>query len=381
MMERAFATVSRANIFAQTGIQFLPINTLYQLLSLVDSQSPQLQIASAFLTAPDLLNFWLTGAKVCEFSNVTTTQLFNPTYGRWATELMAELHIPYTIFPEIVQPGTRLGAYEGIPVIAPACHDTGSAVAAVPASTLDFAYISSGTWSLVGLEVGKPILTPEALAVNVTNEGGVYGTYRLLKNVMGLWILQQCRASWAAAGEEYSYAELVAMAEGAAPLVSIFNPNDPAFLTPGDHPQRIRDYCQRTNQPAPQTVAAVVRCVLESLALAYREVLAQVTACTEPAAVAVARRSVSTIHIVGGGSQNELLNQMTADATGLPVVTGPIEATVIGNALVQLITLGEIADLQQGRQVVAGMAELKRYEPGDTAVWDNAYGRYQNLIR
>ncbi|MCA9919105.1 MAG: rhamnulokinase [Anaerolineales bacterium] len=373
MMSRAFNKLSKAEIFAQTGIQFMPINTLYQMLSLVESGSPQLQIADTFLTAPDLLNYWLTGTKVCEFSNATTTQLFNPTTGTWAIELMDKLGIPNHIFPEIVQPGTKLGSYDGIPVIAPACHDTGSAVAAVPTQTADFAYISSGTWSLVGLEVPQPILTPEALAANVTNEGGVYGTYRLLKNVMGLWILQQCRATWAAAGQEYSYAELVQLAKKAEPLPAIFNPNDPIFLQPGDHPQHIRDLCQRTGQPVPQTVGAVVRSVLESLALAYREVLELVQT--------VSNQPVAALHIVGGGTQNQLLNQLTANATGLPVVTGPIEATVLGNALVQLITLGEIADLAQARQIVAGLAELQRYEPKETAVFNEAYGRYQKIIK
>ncbi|MEZ4642650.1 MAG: FGGY-family carbohydrate kinase [Chloroflexota bacterium] len=272
-----------------------------------------------------------------------------------------------------MQPGTRLGAYKGIPVIAPACHDTGSAVAAVPTTGQEFAYISSGTWSLVGLEVNRPILTPEALAANVTNEGGVYGTYRLLKNVMGLWILQQCRATWAAAGHVYSYGELVDLAMQAEPLTAVINPNAATFLHPGDYPERIRDYCRQTNQPLPETPGAVVRVVLESLALAYREVLERVTA--------VANQSAATLHIVGGGTQNHLLNQMTANATGLPVVTGPIEATVIGNALVQLITLGEIADLHQARQIVAGMDELQRYEPQDTAVWDAVYGRYQQLTK
>ncbi|MCA9899785.1 MAG: rhamnulokinase [Anaerolineales bacterium] len=370
MMSRAFSKVPQADIFAQTGIQFMPINTFYQMLSLVESGSPQLQIAGTFLTAPDLLNYWLAGAKVCEFSNATTTQLFNPTTGTWATELMDQLGIPSHIFPEVVQPGTKLGSYDGIPVIAPACHDTGSAVAAVPTSTQDFAYISSGTWSLVGLEVKQPILTPEALAANVTNEGGVYGTYRLLKNVMGLWILQQCRATWAAAGETYSYGELVQLAETAVPLQVIFNPNDPIFLQPGNHPQHIREYCRKTNQPVPETVGAIVRSVLDSLALACREVLEQVTT--------VSRQTVSTLHIVGGGTQNRLLNQLTANATGLPVVTGPIEATVIGNALVQLITLGEIADLAQARQIVAGLDELQRYEPEATAIWEEAYGRFKH---
>ena len=373
MMETAFAKVSRAGIFAQTGIQFMPINTLYQLLSLVESGSPQLQIAHTFLTAPDLLNYWLTGAKVCEFSNASTTQLFSPTLGNWATELIARLDIPSHIFPEIVPPGTRLGSHDGISVIAPACHDTGSAVAAIPTQTGDFAYISSGTWSLVGLEVDKPILSPEALTANVTNEGGVYGTYRLLKNVMGLWIVQQCRAAWAAGGEEHSYGELMAMATHAEPFTAVFNPNHGAFLAPGNHPQHIQDYCRRTGQPKLDSAGAVVRTVLESLALVYREVLEQITT--------VANRQVSVIHIVGGGSQNELLNQMTANATGLPVVTGPVEATVLGNALVQLITQGEMSDLAQARQIVAGMDELKRYEPEETSVWNEAYSRYQEITR
>ncbi len=243
MMDRAFAMLPRSEIFARTGIQFMPINTLYQMLSLVESHSPQLAIAATFLTAPDLINYWLTGTKVCEFSNATTTQMFNPTTGTWATTIMAGLGIPEHIFPEIIQPGTPLGMYEGIPVIAPACHDTGSAVVAVPTDTADYAYISSGTWSLVGLEVDRPILTPEALAANVTNEGGVFDTYRLLKNVMGLWILQQCRAQWAREGQALSYDGLVQMAAAAAPLACFIDPNDERFLTPGDHPARIRDYC------------------------------------------------------------------------------------------------------------------------------------------
>lgn len=373
MMPLAFDKVPQAEIFSQTGIQFMPINTLYQLLSMVESGSPQMAVAGTFLTAPDLLNYWLTGQTVCEFSNATTTQLFNPSRGTWATALMSRLGIPTHIFPEIVPPGTRLGTYEGIPVIAPACHDTGSAVAAVPAAAADFAYISSGTWSLVGLEVAQPILTAEALAANVTNEGGVYGTYRLLKNVMGLWILQQCRTTWAEAGQTFSYAALVQLAAAAEPFTAVFNPNDPLFLPPGDHPERIRAYCRQSGQPEPETPGAVVRCVLESLALAYREVLSLVTA--------VAQQQPVVIHIVGGGTQNDLLNQMTANATGLPVITGPVEATVIGNALVQLINLGEIGDWQQGRQIVANMAELKRYEPQETAVWDEAYGRYLEVVK
>jgi sugar (pentulose or hexulose) kinase len=347
----------------------MSINTLYQLLSMVERGSPQLQIADTFLTAPDLLNYWLTGAKVCEFSNATTTQLLNPTTGNWATELMDKLDIPSHIFPEIVQPGTPLGTFEDIPVIAPACHDTGSAVAAVPTQQADFAYLSSGTWSLLGLEVNDPILIPQALAANVTNEGGVYGTYRFLKNIAGLWILQQCRATWASNGNTYSYAELVKLAQQAEPLTAVFDPNDPAFLAPGDYPQLIREQCRQTRQPVPETTGAVVRSVLESLALAYRQVLEQVTT--------VAGQPVSVLHIVGGGTQNKLLNQLTANATGLPVVTGPIEATVIGNAAVQLITRGELANIGEARQIVAGMVGAERYEPNDRTEWDAAYARFK----
>ena len=369
MMALAASKLPRAEIFAQTGIQFMPINSLYQMLSLVESGSPQLDIAATFLTAPDLLNYWLTGAKVCEFSNATTTQLYNPVLGSWATDLMDRMSIPSQIFPEIVRPGTRLGHYDGIPVIAPACHDTGSAVAAVPSAGKNFAYISSGTWSLIGLEVTEPIVNEAALAANVTNEGGVYGTFRLLKNVMGLWILQQCRATWATAGQKYSYGELVELAEAAEPFRSLFNVNEANFLAPGDHPQRIREFCRRTSQPVPETVGQVVRAVLESLALAYREVLELVTD--------VANQPVDIIHIVGGGTQNTLLNQMTADAADRPVSTGPIEATVLGNALVQLISLGEIGDLAQARRLVANMSGTGRYEPSGDPAWPAAYQRYQ----
>ncbi|HSM56274.1 MAG TPA: rhamnulokinase family protein [Candidatus Sulfomarinibacteraceae bacterium] len=374
MMETAFERVPRDEIFRRTGIQFMPINTLYQLLSLARRRSPQLEVAATFLTMPDLLNYWLTGARVCEYTIASTTQMLDARSGEWATDIMERLDIPAHIFPDIAPPGTRLGQYDGVPVIAPACHDTGSAVAAVPIATAagrEAAYISSGTWSLVGLEVDQPALGQAALAANVTNEGGVAGTYRLLKNVTGLWILQQCRQTWAAAGHEYDYEQLVALAQEAPPLRSLLQVDDEAFLPPGDHPQIVRDACRRTSQPAPQTHGEVVRAVLESLALAYRRVLEQLET--------VSGRTVEVIHIVGGGSQNELLNQMTADATGRSVLAGPVEATVLGNALVQLITLGELRDIHEARQLVANSGHLRRYEPQNTGAWDEAYGRYQEL--
>ena len=372
MMEWVFARASRAEVFAQTGIQFMPINTLYQLASLAARESPQLAAARTLLTAPDLLNYWLTGTAVCEFTNATTTQLYNPRVGGWASDLIGAMGLPAAIFPTLVQPGTRLGSYAGIPVIAPACHDTGSAVAAVPTSTSNYAYISSGTWSLVGLEVPAPIINDAALAANVTNEGGVNGTYRLLKNVMGLWIIQQCRAAWGAQGHNYSYADLVQLATAAPPLRHCFDPNDGRFLPPGDYPALIAAWCAERGQPAPEDHGAIARSVFESLALAYRHVLETLDA--------LADHRTEVIHVVGGGSQNALLCQMTADATGLPVVAGPTEATVIGNALVQLIALGELGSIAEARALVARSAELQRYEPRNRAGWDEAFARYKSLL-
>lgn len=371
MMELAFERVGKARIFAQTGIQFMPINTLYQLLSLVEQDSPQLAQAHTFLTVPDLLNYWLTGTKGCEWTNATTTQLCNPNTATWASDLIGQLGIPQHIFPAVVQPGTRLGTYGGVPVIAPACHDTGSSVAAVPTTTQHYAYISSGTWSLVGLEVAAPIMGAAALAANVTNEGGIAGTYRLLKNVMGLWIVQQCRAAWEAQGHSYTYAELVQLAQAAPSLRSLVDPDAACFLPPGDHPALIQAWCGEHNQPVPQTHGQIVRCVFDSLALAYRDVLQTLES--------LAHHTSATIHVVGGGARNELLCQLTANATGIPVVAGPIEATVIGNALVQLIALGELANLAEARQQVIMMNNLPRYEPRDTAEWDAAYARYQQM--
>ena len=363
MMEAVWARVPKAEVFAQTGIQFMAINTLYQMMSLVESGSPQLQIAARFLTVPDLLNYWLSGAQVCEFSNATTTQMLNPVTRSWAGGMLDVLGIPLDLFPEVVQPGTRLGSFDGVPVIAPACHDTGSAVAGVPAQTEKFAYISSGTWSLVGLEVAQPVVNEAALAVNATNEGGVYGSFRLLKNVMGLWLLQQCRSTWEQEGRAYSYPELVSLAESAEPLRSFVDPNDDRFLPPGDHPAHIRAFCQQSGQPRPDSDAAIARCVFESLALAYRDVLLELQTLTG--------RPIEVIHVVGGGSRNRLLNQLTADATGITVLAGPSEATVIGNALVQLISLGELAHLDEGRQLVAEIGALERFEPSAQSAWQD----------
>jgi rhamnulokinase len=371
--ERVQARLGREAIFAATGIQFMPINTLYQLASMAEAGDPQLRAAATMLTVPDLLNYWLTGERVCEYTNATTTQLYSVGAGRWATELIDALGLPAAIFPAVVPPGTRLGAYEGVPVVAPACHDTGSAVAAVPATGDEFAYISSGTWSLVGLELERPLLSPAALAANVTNEGGVNGTTRLLKNVMGLWIVQQCRAAWQREGRGYGYDELAALAAAAPAHGPLIDPNDPRFLAPGDHPAHVRAFCRETGQAPPEGDAATLRCVFESLALAYNGVLEQLVALTG--------RRVAAIHVVGGGARNALLCQLTADATGLPVLAGPVEATVLGNALVQLIALGELADLAEARRLVAAAGALQPYAPGPRGPWDEARARFARLPR
>ncbi|MBT3346560.1 MAG: rhamnulokinase [Gemmatimonadetes bacterium] len=388
MLEKAFEILPREQIFAHTGIQFMKLNSLYQLLALRQADSPQLAAAEQLLMIPDLLHYFLSGERSGEFSNATTTQLFDPSQGQWSQALCEAFDLPSHILPPIAAPGTQLGTIResvlkrcgltgDVPVILPATHDTGSAVAAVPAAgvgTGDFAYISSGTWSLMGAELSAPELGAEALRHNFTNEGGVGGTYRFLKNIMGLWLVQECRRTWLHEGSEFSYAELTQAAAGAPGLGALVDPDDERFMPPGDMPARIARYCAETSQNLPSNEGAIVRCVLDSLALKYRQVLEQLEA--------VLGRRLETIHIVGGGIQNELLCQLTADATGRPVVAGPAEATGIGNLLVQALGLGWVSSLADIRQVVIDSFEPRRYEPSqaDSAAWDEAYGRFAALL-
>jgi rhamnulokinase len=382
MMAEAFKRVPRRVIFEQTGIQFLPFNTVYQLLSMALGGSPFLERAATFLTIPDLFNYWLTGRAVCEFTNATTTQFYDTGTRAWATSLLARLGIPTGFLPEVVMPGTVLGpllpdvASEtvagNVPVVAPACHDTGSAVAAVPAEVDDFAYISSGTWSCVGVEVREPVISDAALAANLTNEGGAGGRFRLLRNVAGLWLVQECRRCWAPAGVTPSYDELASLAEQAPPFVSLIDPDDPSFLSPSDMPAAIADFCRNSGQSAPADRAAMVRCVLESLALKYRWVIERIEE--------VQRKKVSVIHIVGGGSRNRPLCQFTANATGRPVLAGPVEATATGNVIVQAMGVGRLASLEEGRALVRRSFETVAYAPGDVDAWDEAYARFLTLL-
>jgi len=368
MMDWVLERVPRDTVFQRTGIQFMPINTLYQLASLAHQESPLFKMAARFLTIPDLLNYWLSGRQVCEFTNTTTTQCYNPTTGDWDKETLGALGVPTYIFPEVVQPGEKLGDYQGVPVIASACHDTGSAVVAVPATGANFAYLSSGTWSLLGLEVRQPLINAAALAANVTNEGGAFGTFRLLKNVMGLWLAQQSRQTWAEQGKSYTYNELVQMATEAQAFRSLIDPDDETFLRPGDMPAKIGAFCQKTGQPIPTTPGAVMRSIYESLALKYRYVLDKLTALTG--------LDVEYVHIVGGGAQNTLLNQMTANATGRVVLAGPVEATALGNAVVQLVALGKLADVSAARALLRQTVELHRFEPQDQTRWQESYQRF-----
>ncbi len=372
MLEWLFERVPRREVFERTGIQFMQINGLYQLASMVRDESPLLDAAATLLTIPDLFNYWLSGSKTCEFTEVTTLQCYNPALRDWDRDLLSRAGIPTGMLTPIVQPGTRIGAYNGIPVIVPACHDTGSAVVAVPTTTENYAYLSSGTWSLLGLEVTEPVINDASYAANLTNEGGAYGTFRLLKNIMGLWLAQQCRETWRNAGNTYTYEELVAQAEAAPPFQSFIDPDDPLFLAHGDMPTRIRDYCQRTGQPIPQDSGQVMRVVYESLAMKYRHVLESL--------IAVSGKTVDRLHIIGGGTKNALLCQMTANAIGRQVITGPVEATAMGNAIVQLIALGEIGSIVEAREILSRTIGTTTYEPQATATWEEHYQRYRALL-
>jgi rhamnulokinase len=399
MLEAAFAMVGRDAIFEQTGIQFMQLNSLYQLLALRKADSPLLGAAETFLTMPDLFGWLLGGRKAAEFTNATTTQCYDTRRGDWARPLLEQLGIPTAMFPEIIPPGTPLGTLRpavaretglhDVQVVAPATHDTGSAVAAVPVSnaeisnlkseisnlrsqTPNWCYLSSGTWSLMGVEIPEPKIDAATLAYNFTNEGGVAGTYRLLKNIMGLWLVQRCRRAWQSAGREYSYDDLQHLAASAAPFGSLVNPDDGDFLNPPDMPAAIAAFCRRTNQPVPADEGAVVRCCVESLALRYRWVVERLEELTGS--------NLEVIHIVGGGTQNSLLCQLTADACNRPVVAGPVEATAIGNALMQAVALGELGSVADLRTVVRRSFPLVDYEPNRDDRWDALYERFAAMV-
>jgi rhamnulokinase len=381
VMERVFARVPARELYERTGIQLLPINTIFQLAALVEAGGSALEVADRILLVPDLLHFWLSGVAVCERTNASTTQCLDPRTGAWATDVLERVGIPAAPFRELVPPSTVLGRLRDdvaertglgdTRVAAPGTHDTASAVAAVPFRDPHAAYISAGTWSLVGVELAGPLITDESYAANLTNEGGVGETNRLLRNVDGLWLLHECRNAWAAGGRTWTFHELVSAAEAVPPLQSFIEPNDPRFLAPGDLPGRIRAFCVETGQPEPAGAGEVTRCILESLALKHAQtvrLLGAVTGARPP-----------EIHIVGGGALNGPLCRWTADAAGLPVLVGPVEATAVGNLVAQAIALGELGSLDDARAVVRASFELTVYEPSSSTAWLEATERFESL--
>jgi rhamnulokinase len=380
VMQEVFRKVSKEEIYGVTGIQFMPINTVYQLFAAVRETPSLLKAARKLITIPDLFHYWLTGNVVCEFTNATTTQLVNPVTRTWAKELIDRLELPTHLWSEIVEPGTFLGkllpglarnsGLADAPVIAPAAHDTGSAVAAICARE-GTAFLSSGTWSLVGTEVDQPVMTPEALRLNFTNEGGVCGTTRLLKNVMGLWMLQCCRQVWSTRdGHSYEHSELMELAAQEESFHCLVDPDHESFLCPGDMPAAIAQFCARTHQPAPKTRASFARAILESLAFKYRLVLASLEKLTG--------KRVERIRVIGGGAKNRLLNQLTADATGRTVLAGPAEATALGNVAMQMLATGAASTLKEVRGIIERSYPAEVFEPLDNEKWNQEAERFEH---
>ena len=381
-LEKAFARVPAETIFGETGIQFMVINTLYQLLDDLDHRGDVMKLADAFLCVADYVNYLLCGRVAEEESMASTTQLYDPRSRSWSKKLIQDFGLPATIFPPLVPAGTTLGpllpalagefGWKTTRIVATCSHDTGAAVAAVPAEQgEDWAYLSSGTWSLLGLESAKPIITKESRHYNFTNEAGLGGTTRLLKNIVGLWIVQECRRTWAKEGRDYSYEELAKLAGEAEPLQALIHPADPRFYKPEQMPQKVAAFCAETGQKAPSSPGAIIRCVYESLALLYRETLRQ--------AEEISGRKVSRLHIVGGGSRSDLLNQMAANATQLPVFTGPVEATAIGNLLVQALALGHLKSAAELRAVVRHSFPCQVFQPEEREAWDEARQQFAKL--
>jgi rhamnulokinase len=382
IMEAAFARVPRHEIFRQTGLQFMRFNTLFQLLALQRDKSPLLDSAETLLFIPDLFHYFFTGIKVNEFTDASTSQMLDPTTRTWAHGLLHSFGLSTRLAGSIIPPGTVLGPLRSsvardtglnpAPVIAPASHDTAAAVAAVPAEGNSWAYISSGTWSLMGVELAGPLINDQAVRYNFTNEGGVGATIRFLKNIMGLWLVQECRRAWEREGRSFSYEELARMAQAAPSGVSLVDPDASTFILPPNMPTALADFCRRTGQPVPTEPGAVVRCALDSLAMRYRWVLERLEELTG--------RRLGVIHIVGGGCQNTLLCQLAADVCNRPVLAGPVEATAIGNVLVQAIGLGLLGSLAESRDVVRRSFEVVAYEPQNPEQWQAPYQRFLGYL-
>ncbi len=377
MMARAFQRVGKEEIFRRTGLQFMDINTLYQLMAAVDQRSRILEAADRMLMMPDLFHYWLSGSKAVEYTDASTSQMMGAQSRAWDRELMAQAGVPDRFLPELVEAGTQVGTVRpaladelglpgGVAVVCPGTHDTASAVVATPAEGDDWAFLSAGTWCLLGAEVARPYLSAEVLDAGFSNEGGVRGTTRLLRNITGLWLVQECRRYWRAQGKEYTWPELARLAADAPPFLAVIDPDDPVFAQPTRMPNAIAEYCGRTGQRKPETPGEFVRVAMEGIALTVRRRWDQLQR--------ILGRELRVLHMVGGGTQNELLCQLVADALGRPVLTGPTEATALGNALMQGVGLGAL-DYADVRGVVRRSIHLKEYRPSPSGAWDDALTR------
>ena len=381
-MDDLFKVIPQEEVYARTGIQFMQFNSLFQLFSMVKDQSSLLEITDSILFMPDALNYLFTGVKKSEFSIASTSQMIVPGTCEWNYDLIEKAGIPTNMLQEIILPGTILGNIQDevvretgskpVPVIAVAAHDTGSAIVSVPSSENNFVYLSSGTWSIMGIESRHPIISEQTRQLNFTNEGGVDGTTRFLKNIMGMWLIQEVQRIWEGEGTNYSWPEMVELARQSEPFKFLINPDDSMFLNPRDMTQAVRDFCYQTAQGTPQSHGETIRCIYDSLALKYRFTLEQIRQVSE--------QPIEVIHIIGGGANNHFLNQLTADATGLLVIAGPTEATAIGNILIQAKALGYVNSLTEIRQIVANSFGLVKFIPSVELNWAVAYDRYLRII-
>lgn len=381
--EKFFALMPRKTLYDRTGIQIMDFNTVFQLFAMREEHNSALEAAAGLLFMPDAISFLLSGEKVCEYTILSTSGLMDPRTHDLDDDILAAAGVSRGLFGRTVMPGEVIGtltdevaAQTGlgkIPVIAVAGHDTGSAVAAVPAVDDDFAYLSSGTWSLMGVETAGPVITEKSFDMNFTNEGGAEGNIRLLKNITGMWLLERCRASWKAEGRTYTYPQLVFMMESVTPFRSLIDPDDPSFANPDDMPAAIGEYCRSHGEPVPSSDAEYVRCIFESLALKYRVVLGRLRE--------LSGKDIGRLHVIGGGSLNSALDQMIADSLGMQVVAGPAEATTAGNLMAQFVGLGFADSISGMRGALASDPSLRRFEPGDTAAWDEAYARFTALLK
>lgn len=381
LVDEAFKTMPKEKLYNITGIQFMELNTLFQLISLKKYRPWMLERADKMLFMPDLFGYMLTGKMCAEYSIASTSQLIDLSNKTWSKEILDAFGIKESIFAPLVQPGTVLGelakelceecGVDPVPVISVCGHDTQSAITSVPCEDGDFAFLSSGTWSLFGTELEKPIVNETSLNINITNEGGFDGSTGFLKNIIGLWLIQESRRQWQREGTDYSYAELEKLALAAEPFKCFIDPDAPEFVPHGNIPERVREFCRKTGQYVPETVGEIMRCIYESLAMKYRLTFEKLKECTE--------RDYPVIHVIGGGTKDGLLCQMTASSCDRTVKAGPIEATVMGNLAVQLMSDGSIENIGQARKIVAASSELKTFEPTDTAAWSGAYENFLKI--